>query len=73
MKIWNLTLEKVNDLIAERDAKNQEMKILSIKTPEDLWNHDLDVLGINLQYLRLSLPTKKVKVYNCAVLISIYG
>lgn len=48
MKIWSLTQEKVQELSKQRDEKNQELKILSSKSAEDLWIEDLDALEIAL-------------------------
>lgn len=44
MKIWTLTREKLLDLIAQRDAKRQELDDLLAKSPQQLWLHDLDQL-----------------------------
>ncbi|KAI8873013.1 type II DNA topoisomerase [Ramicandelaber brevisporus] len=42
MPIWNLTKEKVERLIRERDSKQQELDVLKNTTPMELWNRDLD-------------------------------
>ena len=44
MKIWSLTLEKVESLRQERDAKREQLDELMSKTSEDLWREDLDAL-----------------------------
>ncbi len=44
MKIWSLTMEKVNELVQQRDGKKSELDALACKTPEDLWLEDLDAL-----------------------------
>lgn len=44
MSLWNLTMEKVDALKAEKDGKEQELKTLLAKSPQDLWHADLDVL-----------------------------
>ncbi|WVN88424.1 uncharacterized protein L203_103634 [Cryptococcus depauperatus CBS 7841] len=42
MAIWSLTSEKVEKLLAEKDAKEQELvELLKLKT-KDIWNHDLE-------------------------------
>ncbi|KAK0554735.1 DNA topoisomerase 2 [Tilletia horrida] len=41
MAIYNLTKEKVDKLLAERDAKEMELNILLKKSPQDLWYQDL--------------------------------
>jgi len=45
MKIWSLTMEKVQDLHRQRDAKKAEWDKLTLTTAESLWLEDL----INLE------------------------
>lgn len=42
MKMWSLTLEKKNEILKNRDDKRQELEVLKEKSPEALWNADLD-------------------------------
>jgi len=42
MQFWSLTYEKVEKLMAERDAKKEELDSLKAQTIEDLWLNDLD-------------------------------
>jgi len=42
MKMWNLTKEKKDELLADRDKKLKEVKDLESKSPEQLWKTDLD-------------------------------
>jgi len=42
MQFWSLTLEKVEKLRAERDAKKEELESLKAESIEDLWLNDLD-------------------------------
>ncbi|KAJ3239764.1 DNA topoisomerase 2 [Chytriomyces hyalinus] len=42
MPIWSLTYEKVEQLSKERGLKQEEISILSEKTPSMLWRADLD-------------------------------
>jgi len=42
MQFWSLTLEKVEKLKAERDAKKEELDSLKAQSIEDLWLNDLD-------------------------------
>jgi len=42
MPLMSLTLERVNNLQAERDTKDNELGALKCKTPADLWTDDLD-------------------------------
>lgn len=52
MKMWSLTLERKNEILKNRDDKRQELKILKEKTPEMLWNTDMD------NFLELVSPIK---------------
>ncbi|KAA8497819.1 DNA topoisomerase 2 [Porphyridium purpureum] len=49
MQLWSLTLERVNALIQERDAKIAEAQAMRMLSPQDLWNADLDALMIALE------------------------
>ncbi|XP_045623508.1 DNA topoisomerase 2-alpha isoform X1 [Procambarus clarkii] len=42
MAMWNLTKEKKDELLKKRDEKTQEVTVLKNKSPDDLWNADLD-------------------------------
>ncbi len=44
MKMWNLTEEKKNELLKQRDNKQQELKRLQAKTKEQMWEEDLTAL-----------------------------
>jgi DNA topoisomerase-2 len=48
MKIWSLTMEKVEELIALRNAKRGELDVLISKSAEDLWLEDLTALELAL-------------------------
>jgi DNA topoisomerase-2 len=52
MPMWNMSLEKKNDLLRERDKKVQELETLRSKTPKDLWIEDLDdfLKTLNVSY-----------------------
>ena len=41
MAIYNLTKEKVDKLLKERDAKEEELKVLIGRSPQNLWDEDL--------------------------------
>ncbi|CAH8866181.1 unnamed protein product [Trichobilharzia szidati] len=41
MPLWSLTKERKDDLLAQRDAKRNELRILKSKSPSDLWREDL--------------------------------
>lgn len=42
MPIYNLTKEKVDRLLAQRDEREEELKILLGRTPQNLWEQDLE-------------------------------
>ncbi|SJX63744.1 probable DNA topoisomerase II [Sporisorium reilianum f. sp. reilianum] len=41
MAIYNLTKEKVEKLLKERDVKEEELKVLIGRSPQNLWDEDL--------------------------------
>eukprot|EP00051_Salpingoeca_urceolata_P016686 m.223370 g.223370 ORF g.223370 m.223370 type:complete len:1511 (+) comp18752_c0_seq2:97-4629(+) len=49
MPMWNLTLEKVQKLKEERGTKEAELNELLAKSPEDLWEEDLDMFMEGLE------------------------
>ena len=51
MPLWNLTLEKVDELCAEKEAKEAEVAELHKTTEKDLWMKDLDTLEQTLELL----------------------
>uniref|UniRef100_A0A2P2I0M0 DNA topoisomerase 2 n=1 Tax=Hirondellea gigas TaxID=1518452 RepID=A0A2P2I0M0_9CRUS len=44
MPMWALTKERKDDLLKKEQEKIHELKTLQVKTPSDLWNHDLTEL-----------------------------
>ncbi|KAL6079289.1 DNA topoisomerase 2 [Balamuthia mandrillaris] len=44
MKLWNLTMEKVEELIAQRDKKKEELEELKRTGVTTLWERDLQAL-----------------------------
>lgn len=44
MSLWNLTLEKVQELVRQRDEKSEELKVLLNTAAKQLWYNDLDEL-----------------------------
>ncbi|KAK0257528.1 DNA topoisomerase 2 [Friedmanniomyces endolithicus] len=44
MAIWSLTQERVERLMQQIGAKEQEIDVLTLKSPKDLWTTDLDEL-----------------------------
>lgn len=59
MKIWSLTLEKVQALTAERDEKKEQLENLSRKSPQDLWLTDLDDLDVALNVYEAEIEEGK--------------
>ncbi|XP_075742142.1 uncharacterized protein LOC142795288 [Rhipicephalus microplus] len=48
MPLWSLTRERKEDLLSKRDQKRAEVETLRRKTPENLWEEDLDVFMTKL-------------------------
>ena len=48
MNIRSLTMERVEKLKSEMTQKREELDVLLKTTPEQLWEHDLDVLSAAL-------------------------
>ncbi len=44
MPMWNLTLEKKEELLKKRDEKEQELKVLKATSKEQMWRQDLKEL-----------------------------
>ncbi|XP_049267876.1 DNA topoisomerase 2-beta [Rhipicephalus sanguineus] len=42
MPLWSLTMERKDDLLKKRDEKRDELEVLRRKSPENLWEEDLD-------------------------------
>lgn len=55
MKLWNLTKEKKEALLGERDKKLREVKDLEAQTPEQLWLNDLDGLSAAVSSIHLKI------------------
>ena len=51
MPLWNLTLEKVEELCAEKETKEAEVAALHNTTEKDLWRKDLETLEQALELL----------------------
>ncbi|KAK1924337.1 DNA topoisomerase [Papiliotrema laurentii] len=70
MAIWSLTAEKVEKLLNERDAKEQELVELLKLTPQIIWNRDLDnflaewelVLEADVQAAKGAKPKTKAAI-----------
>ena len=45
MPLWSLTMEKIQELEGEKGKKEAELKILSEKTPKQMWIEDLNDLS----------------------------
>lgn len=44
MTMWNLTKEKKDELLRQKDEKLTQLKKLQARTPVSLWKEDLDNL-----------------------------
>ena len=55
--MWNLTKEKKEQILKERDEKKQELKILQGKTEKDLWKEDISQF---LEEVRFILITRLI-------------
>ena len=42
MPLWNLTLEKKEEILRQQREKSQELNNIKVKTPDQLWLDDLD-------------------------------
>lgn len=42
MNFWSVTLERKEELIRKKNEKLEELNVLKMKTPGDIWNTDLD-------------------------------
>lgn len=51
MPLWNLTKEKKDELVKQRDLKADELRCLRKKSPKDLWRDDLEALLVALEEL----------------------
>ena len=49
MPLWNLTREKKDELLKQRDGKSEELYQLRKKSPSDLWKDDLEAFVIDLE------------------------
>lgn len=61
MKIWSLTMEKVQELINQRDGKRAELDRLNARTAEDLWLEDLAALEAALDQYEAAIDAEKVQ------------
>ncbi|KAL3243432.1 hypothetical protein MRX96_020499 [Rhipicephalus microplus] len=48
MPLWSLTMERKDDLLKKRDEKREELEVLRRKSPENLWEEDLDAFSAKL-------------------------
>ncbi|XP_077509861.1 DNA topoisomerase 2-alpha-like [Amblyomma americanum] len=48
MPLWSLTRERKDDLLKKRDEKRAELEVLRKKSPENLWEEDLDAFSAKL-------------------------
>jgi DNA topoisomerase II len=62
MAIWSLTEERVAKLNRQIKEKEDEMKVLSLKTPQDLWRHDLDEFVTEWEFQLSDEKQRKKKI-----------
>ncbi|KAH8018576.1 hypothetical protein HPB51_008997 [Rhipicephalus microplus] len=48
MPLWHLTMERKDDLLKKRDETREELEVLRRKSPENLWEEDLDAFSAKL-------------------------
>ncbi|KAJ3316673.1 DNA topoisomerase 2, partial [Blyttiomyces sp. JEL0837] len=60
MSIYSLTAEKVAQLIAERNRKQEEIDTLEKKTPIDLWRFDLDEFLVKWEEYETTMEEQEV-------------
>ena len=56
MPMWNLTQEKKDAIVKNRDERQQELKRLKATTKEDMWRTDLEEFLTKLDPLLSSFP-----------------
>lgn len=66
MPLWNLTLEKVQELVRQRDSKSDDLKVLIGTAAKQLWLRDLEELETAMDardvvYAELQEVTKTLK------------
>ena len=49
MPLWNLTLEKKEEILKQQQEKNTELKNIQMKSCEQLWLDDLDEFKVELE------------------------
>lgn len=73
MAIGTLTLEKVQELLADRDKLNKDVDDLRKATPESLWVKDLDALEMQLdvwiQHLTISITLFLSPCFSCLIIL----
>lgn len=55
MAMWNLTKEKKDALLQQRDDKQAELRRLQVRTPLSIWKEDLDTLMEELEKVWLMI------------------
>ncbi|KAL1443269.1 hypothetical protein MTO96_046038 [Rhipicephalus appendiculatus] len=48
MPLWSFTMERKDDVLKKRDRKREELEVLRRKSPENLWEEDLDAFPAKL-------------------------
>jgi DNA topoisomerase-2 len=63
MSLWQLTKEKVDELMSQVHIKRQEIGVLENKTDKDLWREDLDLFRTKYtEMLNVKLTEREVEI-----------
>ena len=55
MAMWSLSKEKKDELLKQRDAKLEELRLLKEKSPRQLWRDDLNAFQEELDVRQCTL------------------
>ena len=67
MPIYNLTKEKVDDLLKEKEKRSEELALLKAKTDKDIWEEDLKTFEVEYKkhmdeyYEYMGIDPKEIK------------
>ena len=63
MSLWQLTKEKVDELMSQVNGKRQEIGVLEGKTDKDLWREDLDLFRTRYtEMLNVKLTEREIEI-----------
>ncbi|KAL3187616.1 hypothetical protein MRX96_025105 [Rhipicephalus microplus] len=61
MPLWHLTMERKDDLLKKRDETREELEVLRRKSPENLWEEDLDAFSAKLDEVEQAVASNKAE------------